>query len=405
MGWRRAVAIGALALGVWAVPASACSVGDDYFAPSNFELVQLADAIAIATPAPAEEQPAEGTLQLSLPFRIDRSIKGAPPDQVEIDFAAIGPGFGGGMCNRSGFERGRQYLLFVARGEDGEWGRLGFPFAPDSEDYEGEDSAWMRAIRRYLQLQQSLGPMEQIAALGRMAETGLDGDGEPLPAAEREDIIAHLRSISPWKPTEWLLDLFARLERGDPLPFGPPLPPENPHAAYDRAAAELLGEELPEGSAGRALDEAVDAGPGEPQASSLEPLDPLRVTVLQALVLGEHPDAFPLFERLWAAPATDRRLRGLILRYFAANGQYARAYRWIETSLLAELRTLPRPEALALLRHVADVQRGDSWEEGRERWRSDPRAAATWPALSRTLYRYQIRMFGDDYALPFFDLE
>lgn len=398
MGWRFAAFMAAVALSAWAAPARGCSVSDDYTAPSNFELVALADAIAIATPAPVEEPPEEGTLRLSLRFRIDRSIKGVPPDAVEIEFAGIAPGSGPGMCNRSGFERERQYLLFLARGENGEWGRLGYPFAPDSHDYDGEDGPWTRTVRRYVTLQQSLAPMEQLAALARMSETGLDAEGRPLSAPEREDILVHLRSISPWKPTAWLLDLYARLERGEPLPFGTPEAPASPHDAYDRAAAELLGEEWPEGSGA-----AVAAGGDTASAPTAPPVDPVRSQIWRSLVQRDHPEALPLFERLWAAPETARPFRGLILRYLARNGHYPRAYRWIETSLLAELEALPRRDALALLGHVADVQRGDSWEEGQERWRSDARARSTWPALAQAIHRYQLRRLGESEALPFYE--
>lgn len=58
---------------------------------------------------------------------------------------------------------------------------------------------------------------------------------------------------------------------------------------------------------------------------------------------------------------------------------------------------------MALLRDVADVQRGDSYTAGRERWRTDPHAAATWPELALALYWYQMRTFGAERALRFRD--
>src|SRR5688572_30804346 len=70
--WLPALAAASLAV---AAPAAACSVVSDYVRPSNFELVQIADAIVVAT---AVEQ--TGTKdEPGVLFRIDSSIKGAGP--------------------------------------------------------------------------------------------------------------------------------------------------------------------------------------------------------------------------------------------------------------------------------------------------------------------------------------
>jgi hypothetical protein len=376
-----------------AVPGRACSVVGDYVRPSNFELVQIADAIVVATPeARAGKDPEAG-----LVFRVEKRIKGAPPPRLEIGMAALGqpgpsdladlsrshPEGYAGPCNRMSFARGGHYLLFLEREPDGRWRQLGYPFARINEDYAGEDNAWMRSVRRYLRLQQSLKPLEQIAALRRMIETGRDPAGVALSAAERADIVDHLSSISQWKPTAYLLDLYGRIEQREPLPYA-----ARPDAANreggeaDRVASLLLDE----------------PGPAGPKAGERE-----RLMVLRALAKGDHPEALALFERLAAAPGTDARTRGLVLRYLARNGQYDRAYQWIETRLMAELPRLPEDEAQALIREIGEVQRGESYDEGRERWRSDAHAAATWPELALALYWYQVRTFGKDYAAVFRD--
>ncbi|HEX8364349.1 MAG TPA: hypothetical protein VF702_06630 [Allosphingosinicella sp.] len=374
MFWRLlALLIGAgAALG--SVPARACSLAEDYLAPSNYELVQIADAIVIASAGPRYRNSGGGPNvgDGGVVFRVLGNVKGAPPARVRLDDATLGsvrrsdltnlsdvhPDASRGMCNRYTFARGERYLLFLARGDDGSWGQLDFPFSRVNEDYAGEHSVWMRTVRRYLDLQRSLPPMEQIAALRRMADSGRDRDGSLLRGTERADIRAHLGWISPWKPTAYLLDLNARIERGEPLPTP-----------------------------------ARTAGPaGE------------RLLILRSLAQGDHPEAMPLFERLSAAPETNGRLRGIVLRYLTRNGRYAHAYAWIETHLLDELPLLPRDDAMALLADVAEVQRGESWEAGEERWRSDPRAAATWPALARRIHRYQVATFGEEHALPFYDM-
>ena len=409
---RLFLALAAFAAALTPAASHACSLDAEHIPASNFELVQMADAIVIASAQRGTRDRDRGRQVI---FRTHSAVKGTPPPEIVLSDVTIGrtrrsdnedlstanPDAYSGACNRTLFARGGRYLLFLQRGANGEWTEVGMPFARINEDYTGEDNAWMRTVRRYLWLQQSLAPMEQVAALGRMAETGRDADGRQLRPTERADIAAHLGSISPWKPTLWLLDIYARAERGEAIPFMP-----RPDAAGESVSSTPPGaDEAAAGSAAAAVEDVL-AALDEPDPAARAPrLDPVKDLVLQSLVQGSHPDAMPLFERLWTSEASARPMRGLILRYFAANGRYPRAYRWIETSLLNELESLPPREAQALLRDVAEVQRGSSWTEGEERWRSDPHAAATWPALSRAVHRLQVRRFGQGNALPFFDLE
>ena len=393
MAWPRLVFLAVLLLAARAGTAAACSVAGDYVRPSNFELVQIAEAIVIARP----ERRIGRRDDSRLLFRVEAAVKGAPPERLALEDAELGrtqpsdledlsasnAESYSGPCERMTFSRARRYLLFLERGPDGGWRQLGFAFSRINEDYAGEDNAWMRSVRRYLRLQQALAPMDQIAALRRMAETGRDAEGQMLSAAERADIADHLGSISQWKPTPFLLDLYDRIARGAPLP----LEPRADAANGERGEVDPL------------LALATDEGEAPPAEGPHRE----RLMILRALAEGDHPVALALFDRLWAAPDTDAATRGVALRYFARNGQYSRAYQWIETGLLAELAALADREAIALIRAVALVQQGDSWEPGRERWRADARAAATWPELALRLYRYQVSRFGFDRALSFRD--
>ncbi|HEY0013537.1 MAG TPA: hypothetical protein VGB79_11895 [Allosphingosinicella sp.] len=400
---RLLLALAALAAALTPTASRACSLGEDHIPASNFELVQMADAIVIAS---ARRQTRDFDGERQVVFRTHSAVKGTVPRDIALpetrlgrtrpsnnqDLSTVNPDAANGMCNRTTFARGQRYLLFLERGEDGGWTEVGMPFARINEDYTGEDNAWMRTVRRYLAMQQSLASMEQIAALTRMAEAGRDADGRLLMPGERADIASHLGSISPWKPTAWLLDVYVRAERGEPIPFmAPPPTPDVPPAPAPAP-----------GSAAAAVDDVLGAMDGPYQARSLRRIDPVRDRVLLSLVEGRHPDALPLFERLWTSAEAAQPIRGLILRYFAANGHYPRAYRWIETDLIDALQALPPAEAMELLRDVQAVQMGDAWEEGRERWRSDPHAAATWPALSRAIDAYQTRTFGAGSGFSFF---
>src|SRR4051812_12191940 len=64
---------------LWA-PASACSMNLDYVRPSNFELVQMSDAIVVATAL--EERP--GDNRSTVTFEIGEKLKGEAPPEVEI---------------------------------------------------------------------------------------------------------------------------------------------------------------------------------------------------------------------------------------------------------------------------------------------------------------------------------
>lgn len=227
--------------------AAACSVIGDYVRPSNFELVQIADAIVVATP---EVAVGEDVVR----FRVERTVKGAPPARFEVSMAAIGrtmpssddlstsnPEGYAGPCNRMTFGRGGRYLFFLGRAADGSWDQLGFPFSRINEDYRGENAVWMRTVRRYLALQQRLEPMAQLDALRAALARGRDDEGLVLNAAERADIADHLASLSQWKPTAYLLRAFERVERGEAVELRPQAANQE-GGDFDEIAALLLGE-------------------------------------------------------------------------------------------------------------------------------------------------------------------
>ena len=370
------LAVLALAPPAWA-PASACSLVEEYVRPSDFELVQLADAVVVATARGAgRSEGAVGTVR----FEVGERLKGGADAQVEVygdeppspQPGAILVGYRPeghqGVCDMRMFRTGHRYLLFLERMPDGHM-RAEHAFSRADEDYSGRRDPWVGMIRRYAALQAKAPPMEQIAVLERMLETGRDSSGARLSREEATGITEHLASLSPFKPTPYLLAAYAALE-GAPAPSGP-APAPGPEAA----ARQLLARERSYGH--DALREA-------------------RRLILVALVNGDHPEARPLFERLAAATPGDPSTAGLVVRYFAKNGAYGRAFAWIETRLMA---TLPLLDARAAKRLIGDVAKAQGGDEGSERWRSDPHAAAAWPELALSLYWYQVRRFGADEAI------
>ena len=129
-----------------------------------------------------------------------------------------------------------------------------------------------------------------------------------------DDIRAHLSLPSPWKPTAWLLEADRLVSIGEVPEFGLRLPDQSEGGAAD-ALAQLIY--------GRARRD------GDPT------LEEMRRVTLNALVVGDHPQAAPIFDAVLASPRPNPHAIGLALRFFSKHGQYRRAFEWIETKLMA----------------------------------------------------------------------
>jgi hypothetical protein len=369
----------------WA-QAQGCSPVEDYVRPSNFELVQISDAIVVATArTKRRDRKDDGSF---ITFDVGEKVKGEAPSRVELegylgrprpsdqtDIASPHPEAYEGPCNRTTFRKGGRYLLFLTKGEGGRLRQTDHLFSRINEDYAGEDTVWMQTVRRYLRIQATAAPMEQISILERLAESGRGLAGERLKPAEIRDIRGHLSSLSPYKPTAYLLAAYADLEGGR-MPS---------HGVRSRAADR-------EQSDADAIASFVMGEP--PGRADPDDLASMRRRLLTALVDGRHPEAMPIFDKLAVETPEDPDRIGLALRFFAKNGAYPRAFRWIETRLMDRLAQLDPPEAGRLIVHVATIQ--STYEEGKEPWRSDARAAALWPELALSLYWYQVRVLRAD---------
>jgi hypothetical protein len=374
--------------GPWAA-ATACSMSGEFVRPTNFELVQMSDAIVIAT----AQQERRGKSDTSVTFDVGERVKGQASPRVEIfgrlgvpapsdlsDIAYSHPEGHAGPCMRMTFRKGARYLLFLRKDEKGQFRQNSHAFSRINEDYAGEDNIWMRTVRRYVRLQATSRPMEQLTLLQRFAESGLGPTDEKLAPAEIADMRDHLSSLSPYKPTGYLLAAYAALEQGK----------SPPHGVRGRAADREQSD----------ADAIARLVMGEPTGESDEQdLAAMRRRVLTALVNGNHPEAMRLFERLAAERPEDPDRIGLALRFLAKNGAYDEAFQWIETRLMDRLKQLDQAAAMRLIGHVAEMQ--SDGEEGRESWRSDPRAAALWPELALSLYWYQVESFGAQRAISF----
>lgn len=395
-GWLIGLAT-TLSLGAGGA-AQACSPVPGYVRPSNFELAQIADAVVVATPLAASRagprfgkdlDPFEAPMRL----RIDESLKGDLSGEIVVRGLTLGrttrsdpddiffshPDGHMGPCNRMTLAKGRSYLLFLGRKGE-RLGVLGFPFSRVNEDYAGPDSDWSKAVRTYLDIQREPDGMTELARLEALkAEIDAKSGKTPYEAALAMDIGGHLGSVSPWKPTGYLLAAYDDVKAGR----APQYAPRNPAYDQEQSAAAMFSDLI--------LSAAGGEEAGKP------PRDPRENAILEALIEPGHADAGPLFEPLLREDASLDDL-DLGLRFLAANGGYRRAYDLIEARFPARLAAAgSADEAMRLLRIMSDVQE-DPYGGEPPRWRTDPFVQARWPALSTALAKQARARFGvDDY--------
>jgi len=370
--------------------ALACSVIGHYVRPTNFELVQMADAIVVASTL----APTAGDQQDQVRFRTLESIKGHGPSEFYVsgqlgkpmpsdprELAEPNPDAYAGPCIRSTFAKSKAYVIFLKQDDDSQFSQLGYPFTRPNEDYFGPASLWVRTIKAYLDVQQRLPAMEQLAELERLMMSARSS-AKPDDRKFANDIVNHLQSRSPYKPTEYLLATYEALERGETPKFALRAPSED----REKSVAQDLTDSL--------------FGTGVP--SKLGRTEQMEF-VLTSLVEGSHAGAAGLFERLITAETTSPRKFGLALRFLAKNGQFERAFDVMRTHGLALLPQLPAKDAAGLIQDIALAMGGEDSLKGNERWRSHPRIAAQWPELALRLYWYQQRAFGPDHTISFDD--
>lgn len=387
----RAIVVAVATMVFGPTAAWACSVRPHYVRPSNYELAQIADAVVIATPI-SEMRKEDDPFGSKVRVRVDQVLKGQVPAELDVEGMRLGrtrpsdpdsivyshPEGHAGPCNRVTLAKGAAYLLFL--GKRGEvYAPLGYPFSRVSEDYAGEDTLWTRTVRTYLRLQTTETPTQQLATLEAM-RTAILADPEATPAdkALAEDIDQHLGSVSPWKPTAYLLAAYEDLKAG-----------RKPR--YRSRDPGLDGEQS-------GIDEAVGALLGDLDGGKTKPRKPRRLAleqrILNALLDGEHPTAMPLFET-FARPGAPPDELAMAIRFMASNGRYRDAYDLVETRAVPMMDTADRDDFFTLAGAVSDAQEDPFHGDGHPRWQSDPEIAARWPKLALRITALGNKRFGE----------
>lgn len=345
--------IWAFALLSWPGAANACIPDSEYDHPTNYEFVESADAIIVAT-ALTEEPPDESG-EASVRFRTDIVLKGEPPSQVMVWASGLDepeprpipdppdtmPGQGCSCSDGAMFVANAQYVLFLEKKSDGTFTQHGYICAPWHELFGGERSLWIEAIRAYVEIQAQ---HDRMSALDAMFALKTRLEREPLNArnmALAADIEDHLGSLSTFKPTAYLIDAFERLERGEPLKF-------------------------------------ATAAPKDPTS--------WKRAILRALAHGTHADASRFFERLLAAYPSDPYVVGRAIQFFGHMGAYRHSFAIIEATALSLLIRSDDDGSRFLLQRILDAETDYVPGKDEQAWRLDPYTAKAWPELALGLY-------------------
>lgn len=361
--------------------ALACSVGEGFHRSTSYELVEQAGAVVVAV-AESEAAGSEAW-DTRVTFRIEQALKGAPPAAIVMPGASLGrtttsdpddlttahPETFSGGCSRSTFRRGGRYVLFLREGrgdqEPSGWYAMRPTFGRGAEDYAGPDSLWVRALSLYIDIQQE---PDRMAALDALASRLPALESSQATASDRQvalDIRNHLSSLSPDKPTPYLVSAYEALERGESPRFSIRGPEANREGGMADAVTDLI------------FDIRRPDFDTERQ----------KTAVLMSLVNGEHPEAAPLVDRLLMAGPSPRTL-GLSVRYLSNNGQYRRAFDIVETEVMRRMGGLRNEQAFALVADVAVAMRGPGYvyDQDNEAWRTEPHVGARWPEIALSLF-------------------
>ncbi|RZJ39970.1 MAG: hypothetical protein EON87_18980, partial [Brevundimonas sp.] len=209
------------------------------------------------------------------------------------------------------------------------------------------------------------------ARLVELEKPGASADDQQL----AWDIRDHLSSLSPRKPTPYLLAAYEALARGE----SPRFSIRGPEANREGGAADALTD--------------VIFNIRRPDFD----LAHQREAVLLALVNGDHPTARPLFERLIADRPTPKML-GLAIRYFANSGDLRESYDLIETEAIRRIGGLDDAEAAQLSSDAYVAVTGQHFDVANPAWRSDPYVAGRWPEIALNLFWDGWRRNGDPFG-------
>lgn len=365
------------------IQAQACSVFN-YVKPTNYELVQLTEGIVIATAESSFRNFSDGVV-----FKVDKSLKGNVPQKLTLKRAVLGhpsPSNSNdisephsdayaGSCNRMSFKEGHQYVLFLNRTEDGEFYNSGYPFSRINEDYFGENSLWLTTIKYYLQIQNTYSPMKQLDALKAKYDELLSGEITTNDKKLAADIVDHLSSRSPYKPTEYLINSYEALDKKQNIQFAV----RNPGADKEKSHAQALTDMIFDIKD----DDAFD-------------IKKQKEFIMWSLVDGYHPKALAFFGEFAQDPLLSGTMIGAIIKYYIKHNKQRQAIALTNKHAFRIMNNAPKGEVDQFLRGIKAMN-----SYNRKGWDKNAPIVSWWPEFAVALNATLRSRFGKGYTYSF----
>ena len=198
-------------------------------------------------------------------------------------------------------------------------------------------------------------------------------DDNPAAKLTATDIAYHLLSRSQLKSTDYLIDTYEALERGEKAPF-----------AID----------LPQGlSAEPKLKRLANGGIGLKDKDRSVYLQKQRI--LLSLVLGQHPAAMPFFKSLIDENTATPEELGFVIRYFAKHDEYVEALEITKQRGLGIVSGGTYEHATSLVNSLRALHFNPA-NRKTPRWSKDASLAAWWPEHEFVVVTLYNLRFGAD---------
>jgi hypothetical protein len=188
----------------------ACSLDDEYRAPTNVELIERADLVVLGRvdaerPRDAASPYAVGltpirTLKGSAPRKLtlygavrDREGKLVSPEPTDLNEAHSSSSWG--ACDRQAYAPGA-LVLATFKKRPGGYIQMIYPFARNVEDVQGPDGLWVRAASLYSQIISLSPPALRRKAFQNERSRLLARRDDPDAQAIAQDIGSYLRATA-----------------------------------------------------------------------------------------------------------------------------------------------------------------------------------------------------------------
>ncbi len=369
--------------------AHACMPDADGFGTTNFELVQQADAIVVATPTSEtfnRNLDDEFNYGSRLSFRVDHVLKGEAGADLQAvklegvfkevepsnsnDLQGAHPDSGSGACIREKFQKGRPYVLFLFKKKDGQYGWRREPSLRVSEDYFGEDSLWVSTIRYYLEVQKNPDPLKQLEILKQKYEALVSS--QEMTDDDKElalDIKFQVGGISPSMPTAFLIEAYKAIEEGRKNRFAVQEDDKRLSSFHLKKLQARIGWEIKESDL----------------KSPEVPVDEEKARILKAFLGENHADAMEFFNNLLKKPGQSPVILAAVVRYYSQYGRYHEALEILKAHAYEIMNTGSERDAAAFLGAALAVNQVPGDYEKR-RWQNDPELRKWWPKFLFGLY-------------------